>query len=93
MRGHLMGAVGAMGAVLVAGALAISINVGILRAEGPPSGPGHLGASNAAPVAAELERPTRSAPRAGRSPSVAPSATVPRPSTAPITGEDVQPDD
>lgn len=70
---------GGIAAALVAGLVAVSINMGILRASGAPAGPGQL--SNTPIVKTEIQTIRHKSPAKGRSQPTK-TVVIPRPSSS-----------
>jgi hypothetical protein len=70
---------GALASALLAGLVAVSLNVGIVRAVGTPKGPGHLGTEPVVQTIEDIVHETRPG-----DPEEAPVITITR--TAPPTG-------
>lgn len=70
---------GALASALLAGLVAVSLNVGIVRAVGTPKGPGHLGTEPVVQTIEDIVHETRPA-----DPEEAPVITITR--TAPPAG-------
>ena len=68
---------GGVASALLAGVIALSINMGIMRASGDPSGPGKLGPS---PIVKTIVETVKDKPKGGSSQPVK-TVVIPRPAT------------